>query len=314
MVDRTHGHTRDAAERLYANSNVEERAKSAFFAPILPLENTQQLLYLEELQDELRDYISGLALYESASLTVIPEALGDLPRLLFNEPASPHEVLKEISLGADLITLPFLVESSDSGMALDFVFPPPTPEQAPPRQLASNMWSPTHATDLSTLSENCKCFTCQNHHRAYLNHLLNAKEMLAWTLLQIHNHHVLDNFFAGVRESIKNGTFEQDAEAFHKVYAPTFPERTGQGPRYGLSLYVDLVQWLMNFPGSVATNYLPCNRSIFLISRRCLIDLMMLWRSSRNRIIRWECRMPKRMSLSRRGLQRGRSISSLLMD
>lgn len=234
MVDRTHGHTRDAAERLYANSNTEERAKSAFFAPILPLENTQQLLYLEELQDELRDYISGLALYESASLKVVPEALGDLPRLLFNEPASPHEVLKDISLGADLLTLPFLVESSDAGMALDFVFPPPPPEQTP-RQLAANMWSSTHAINLSALSEYCRCFTCQNHHRAYLNHLLNAKEMLAWTLLQIHNHHVLDNFFAGIRESIKNGTFAQDAEAFHRVYAPVFPERTGQGPRYGFS-------------------------------------------------------------------------------
>lgn len=231
MVDRTHAHTRDAAERLYANSNAEERAKSAFFAPILPLENTQQSLYLEELQEELRDYVSGLALYESASLSIIPEALGTLPRLLFNEPATPHEVLREISLGADLHTLPFLVESSDAGMALDFVFPPPPPAASSLRQLASNMWSPTHATDVSPLSENCKCFTCQNHHRAYLNHLLNAKEMLAWTLLQIHNHHVLDNFFAGVRESIKNGTFAQDAEAFHRVYAPEFPERTGQGPR-----------------------------------------------------------------------------------
>lgn len=238
MVDRTHAHTRDAAERLYGSSKGEERLKTVYFAPILPLENTQQLLYLEELQDELRDYISGLALYESASLSVIPEPLGTLPRLLFNEPATPHEVLKEIALGADLLTLPFLSKSSDAGMAFDFVFPPPSSEQTP-RPLALDLRSPDNAIDVSPLSENCNCYTCRNHHRAYLNHLLNAKEMLAWTLLQIHNHHILDNFFAGVRESIKNGTLAQDAESFHKVYAPAFPEPTGEGPRYDMSFPLD---------------------------------------------------------------------------
>ena len=240
MVDRTHAHTRDTTERLYGSSKVEERSKTAYFAPILPLENTQQLLYLEELQDELRDFVSGLALYESASLSIIPEPLGTLPRLLFNEPATPHEVLKEIALGADLLTLPFLVNSSDAGMAFDFVFPPPsTSSELTARPLALNLRSPTNTTDLSPLSENCKCYACRNHHRAYLNHLLNAKEMLAWTLLQIHNHHVLDNFFASIRESIKNGTFEQHADAFHKVYAPAFPEQTGEGPRYDISFLLD---------------------------------------------------------------------------
>lgn len=245
MVDRTHAYTMHAAEKLYdngsgsgngnTNTENEQLSKSAFFAPILPLENTQQLLYLEELEDELRPYISGLALYESASLSIIPETLGSLPRLLFNDPATPHDILKEISLGADLLTLPFLVASSDAGMALDFVFPPPPSPSSgdSPRPLAYNLWSSEeNATNLSPLSDSCPCYTCKTHHRAYLNHLLHAKEMLAWTLLQIHNHHVMDNFFAGVRASIQNGSFETDAKAFHEVYAETLPERTGLGPRY----------------------------------------------------------------------------------
>lgn len=249
MVDRTHAHSRDAAEQLYGNANADQRASSAFFAPILPLENTQQMLYLEELEEELSPYVSGLALYEPASLSIIPEGLGNLPRLLFSEPATPHDILKEIFLGADLLTLPFLVGSSDAGMALDFTFPaPPSPtsDEKPPKSLAINLWSPDHATDVSPLSDSCPCYTCQNHHRAYLNHLLNAREMLAWTLLQIHNHRVIDSFFIGVRQSIQNGTFEEDARKFHTVYDAALPEPTGEGPRYVTTLSLSL--WILFLP------------------------------------------------------------------
>jgi queuine tRNA-ribosyltransferase subunit QTRTD1 len=244
MVDRTHAHTMHAAEKLYGGSSPDagqqqQRAKSAFFAPVLPLENTQQSLYLEELEDELRPYVSGLALYEPASLSVIPDSLGSLPRLLFSEPPTPHDALKEVSLGADLLTLPFLVASSDAGMALDFVFPPaPSGSDASRRPLAFNLWSSEYAADLSPLSDNCSCYTCQNHHRAYLNHLLIAKEMLAWTLLQIHNHHVVDNFFSGIRVSIEKGSFDEDAQAFHRIYTASMPERTGEGPRYVYHLFI----------------------------------------------------------------------------
>jgi queuine tRNA-ribosyltransferase len=55
--------------------------------------------------------------------------------------------------------------------------------------------------------------------------------MLAWVLLQIHNHHVMDQFFAGVRTSIANGTFEADAEKFSKTYEAAMPTSQGKGPR-----------------------------------------------------------------------------------
>ena len=55
--------------------------------------------------------------------------------------------------------------------------------------------------------------------------------MLGWVLLQIHNHHVLSIFFAAIRESIKNGTFEADCEEFGRVYESELPETSGQGPR-----------------------------------------------------------------------------------
>lgn len=235
MVDRTHAFTRDALEQLYEAPKAQgEKSRAAYFAPILPLDNAQQSLYLDDLETEFRHYLSGLALYESFSLTFIPESLGDLPRFLLSDPPSPHEILREISLGADLLTLPLLGSSSDAGIALDFTFPAPssTEDGVEPPPLGIDLWSSAYAKDLSPLREGCECYACRRHHRAYFNHLLNAKEMTAWALLSIHNYHIIDNFFAGVRESIQRGSFEEDVQSFNRVYVSALPAQTGEGPRY----------------------------------------------------------------------------------
>jgi queuine tRNA-ribosyltransferase len=235
MVDRTHAYTRDALERLYGDAvAANDKCQAAYFAPILPLDNAQQSLYLDDLADEFRDRLSGLALYESACLTFIPESLGNLPRLLISDPRGPHAILREVLFGADLLTIPFVADSSDAGIALDFTFPAP-PKGASEREplaLGIDMWSSEYAKDTSSLREGCQCYACRRHHRAYFNHLLAAKEMAAWALLQMHNLHTMDLFFQGVRESIQRGSFEQDVEAFNRTYASTLPESTGQGPRY----------------------------------------------------------------------------------
>ncbi|KAL3462554.1 tRNA-guanine(15) transglycosylase-like protein [Aspergillus heterothallicus] len=238
MVDRTHAFTIHGTEALLGPDLSEHsRSNAAYFAPILPLENTEQQIYLEDLETDLRPFISGLALYEPASLSIVPEGLGDLPRLLFSGPTTPHDILREVSLGADLLTIPFLSLASDTGLAFQFVFPsPPTHTEGPepssePLPLADDLWSASFTTDTASLVESCTCYTCQKHHRAYIHHLLSAKEMLAWTLLQIHNHHAMDQFFAAVRGSIQHGTFEADVQTFQKTYAPEFPQATGEGPR-----------------------------------------------------------------------------------
>ncbi|GES65714.1 tRNA-guanine transglycosylase family protein [Aspergillus terreus] len=233
MVDRTHAYTMHGTDKLYGSSDGPSSA--AYFAPVLPLENTQQLLYLEELEgDELRPHVSGLALYNTTSLSIVPETLGTLPRVLFDEPASPHDILRQVALGADLVTIPFLGAVSDAGIALDFVFPHPHSSDAPTpkdQPLAFDLWSSEYKTDIAPLQQDCGCYACRSHHRAYINHLLHAKEMLAWTLLQLHNYHVMDRFFAAIRESIQRRTFEADVQAFQRVYASELPEKTGQGPR-----------------------------------------------------------------------------------
>ena len=197
----------------------------------------QQYWYVSDLLEEMLPRISGLAMYDAQSSTELPEQLLGLPRLALTMPDSPHTILKEISLGMDLFVLPFANFASEAGIALDFSFSTPSsdgttsaPKQKP---LGIDLWETAHSVDVSPLSDNCTCYACSVHHRAYIQHLLHAKEMLAWVLLQIHNHHVLDQFFAAIQASIERGTFESDAKEFERIYEPKLPMKTGFGPRYG---------------------------------------------------------------------------------
>lgn len=56
--------------------------------------------------------------------------------------------------------------------------------------------------DLTPIDESCPCYTCQNFTRAYICHLLHAKELLAYTLLSIHNITELIRFTTDIREAI----------------------------------------------------------------------------------------------------------------
>lgn len=61
--------------------------------------------------------------------------------------------------------------------------------------------------DFTPLDETCPCYTCQHFTRAYLSHLLRAQELLAYTLLSIHNITELIHFTRRIRESILNDRF-----------------------------------------------------------------------------------------------------------
>jgi len=58
--------------------------------------------------------------------------------------------------------------------------------------------------DKAPLVEGCGCYTCQHHSRSYLRHLFIAKEMLACTLLSIHNIYFLIHLVKRMREEILN--------------------------------------------------------------------------------------------------------------
>ena len=79
-----------------------------------------------------------------------------------------------------------------------------------------NLSKAENARDPNPIDPDCACYTCQNFTRAYLRHLIIAREMLASTLISIHNIHTLVSLAAILRESILAGNFESTAESLLK--------------------------------------------------------------------------------------------------
>jgi queuine tRNA-ribosyltransferase len=61
--------------------------------------------------------------------------------------------------------------------------------------------------DYTQLDETCPCYTCQNFSRAYLSHLMRAREVLGYTLLSLHNVTELIRFTKRIREAILSDRF-----------------------------------------------------------------------------------------------------------
>src|SRR5512143_2907694 len=71
-----------------------------------------------------------------------------------------------------------------------------------------NLMNASFARDHRPIDETCDCYTCRMFTRAYLRHLINARELLAGTLLSIHNLRALIRLVVEIRASIVEGTFE----------------------------------------------------------------------------------------------------------
>lgn len=73
--------------------------------------------------------------------------------------------------------------------------------------------------DHTPLEEDCECYTCKNHTRAYIAHLFHGKEMLAGTLASIHNLYFIVNLVHQIRKSILNDTFYELRDSFLEKYS-----------------------------------------------------------------------------------------------
>jgi queuine tRNA-ribosyltransferase len=65
-----------------------------------------------------------------------------------------------------------------------------------------NLMNAAYARDPRPIDETCDCYTCRTFTRAYLRHLIVAKELLAGTLLSIHNLYTLVNLVKNIRQAI----------------------------------------------------------------------------------------------------------------
>ncbi len=78
-----------------------------------------------------------------------------------------------------------------------------------------------YARDPLPVDPECDCYTCQNFTRAYVRHLVKAKELLAHTLLSIHNIRFLIRHVEAMRAAILNDTLPEYVEHFLHRYLQT---------------------------------------------------------------------------------------------
>ena len=72
--------------------------------------------------------------------------------------------------------------------------------------------------DFTPLLEDCQCYACQNYTKAYIQHLFRAKELLANTLMSIHNEHFIVGLVDQMRASIEDGTFYEFRDSWLARY------------------------------------------------------------------------------------------------
>jgi queuine tRNA-ribosyltransferase len=79
--------------------------------------------------------------------------------------------------------------------------------------------------DQHPIDEGCACYTCRTFTRGYLRHIIQAKEMLAATLLSIHNLHTLVQLAKDLRAAIMNNQFEEYVSQLNLMRTTSEPEQ-----------------------------------------------------------------------------------------
>ncbi len=72
-----------------------------------------------------------------------------------------------------------------------------------------NLFNAKYELDSRQISEECNCPTCRNYSRAYIRHLLKAKEMLGMRLCVLHNLHFYNNMMSEIREAIEQERYQE---------------------------------------------------------------------------------------------------------
>ena len=80
-----------------------------------------------------------------------------------------------------------------------------------------NLFNQQYERDLRPIEEGCQCPACQRYSRAYIRHLLKAKEMLGMRLCVLHNLYFYNNMMEEIRNALDEGRFKQYKE--EKLYS-----------------------------------------------------------------------------------------------
>ena len=195
-MDRTH---RWAERSLKAKTRADQALFGIVQGGVNPDLRTESAIFISSL-DTPGVAIGGLSVGETKEemhntldvvLPLLPE---NKPRYLMGV-GTPEDIINGVARGVDIFdcVLPTRLARHHSAF---------TPEGR------LNMMNATFARDERPLDETCDCYSCQTFTRAYIRHLIVAKELLAGTLLSIHNLRALIRLMESIRGYIVDGSFE----------------------------------------------------------------------------------------------------------
>ena len=79
-----------------------------------------------------------------------------------------------------------------------------------------NLFNQKYEKDMRPIEEGCQCPTCRRYSRAYIRHLLKAKEMLGMRLCVLHNLYFYNTMMEEIRDALDEGRFHSYKE--EKLY------------------------------------------------------------------------------------------------
>lgn len=143
--------------------------------------------------------LGGLAVGESHDemYRIIEETVPYLPE---NKPTylmgvgTPANILEAVERGVDFFDCVYPARNGRHGHAYT-------------NHGKMNMMNAKYELDSRPIEEGCQCPTCKHYSRAYIRHLLKAKEMLGLRMLVTHNLYFYNKMMEEIREAIENQNF-----------------------------------------------------------------------------------------------------------
>lgn len=124
--------------------------------------------------------------------TILPE---HTPRYLMGV-GTPENILESIERGVDMFDCVMPTRNGRNGMFFT-------------RKGTMNIKNARYVQDFRPVDEECLCYGCRNFSRAYIRHLVKAKEILALQLASIHNLSFYLWLVRSAREAIVAGRFAE---------------------------------------------------------------------------------------------------------
>lgn len=176
-------------------------------------ERKRCLGYLKENEKDIDGYfIDGLHRNGAEATYLSPSSLKDIVdqtvKMLPDDKLKlmmgaflPTVTLELIGLGIDVLDSSFADIVTSCNRAITFNFDLDNPNKAVPE---IDLMDGTFKDDFTPFIKGCECYACRKHSRAYVNHLLNTRELLGPALLSVHNIYFYTQFFKAIREAIQN--------------------------------------------------------------------------------------------------------------